>query len=61
MGNNEAKGAPVIDAIVNRRSIRRFLPNPVPLQTVTSILSGLVTFRISRLDSGVWGLLLSSA
>lgn len=31
--------APVIDAIVNRHSVRRFLPDPVPREIVTAILS----------------------
>jgi nitroreductase len=31
--------APVIDAIVNRRSVRRFLPDPIPREIVKAILS----------------------
>lgn len=33
-------GLTVFDAVLNRKSIRRFLPRPVPLTTVAAILSG---------------------
>jgi nitroreductase len=39
--------SPVIDAVVNRRSVRHFLPTPVPLRAVKEILSA-----ASRAPSG---------
>jgi nitroreductase len=41
------KDSPVIDAVVNRRSVRHFLPTPVPLRVVKEILSA-----ASRAPSG---------